>query len=164
MLHITGHQDFGERDEGMSTDRIEKRIELRVPRARVWRAITDAAEFGSWFGMEVQGAFAEGATVRGRITIPGYEHVTLEMQVERIEPEHDFSYRWHPYAVDPTVDYSSEPMTLVEFHLEEIAGGTAVTIVESGFDNIPIMRRAEAFRMNEGGWTGQAKNLERYVA
>ena len=110
-----------------------------------------------------QGAFAEGATVRGKITIKGYEHVMLEMLVERIQPERLFTYRWHPYAVDSKVDYSAEPTTLVEFHLEEEQGGTLLTIIESGFDHLPASRRAEAFRMNEGGWTGQAKNLERYV-
>lgn len=153
-------------DKEQTTDRIEKRIQLRAPRARVWRAIADAGEFGSWFGMKLDGAFAAGATIRGRITIPGYEHVTVDMQVERIEPERYFAYRWHPYAIDPKVDYSSEPTTLVEFRLEEIAGGggTAVTIVESGFDRIPLARRAEAYRMNEQGWAGQAKKLAAYVA
>jgi len=149
-----------------STDRIEKRFEVRAPRARVWRAIANAAEFGAWFGMKLEGAFAGGATIRGRLTIPGYDHLTLEMQVEQIEPERYFAYRWHPYAIDPKVDYSTEPTTLVEFHLEEIAGGgsTAVTIVESGFDRIPLARRAEAFRMNHQGWEGQAKKLASYVA
>src|SRR5918996_592849 len=147
-----------------STDRIEKRIELRAPRARVWRAIANAQEFGAWFGMKLEGAFAAGATIRGRITIPGYDHLTAEMQVEGIHPERYFAYRWHPYAIDPKVDYSSEPTTLVEFGLEEIPGGTAVTIVESGFDRIPLARRAEAYRMNDQGWTGQAKNLARHVA
>jgi uncharacterized protein YndB with AHSA1/START domain len=89
---------------------------------------------------------------------------TEKMQVERIEPERSFSYRWHPYAIDPKVDYSTEPTTLVEFTLEETDGGTAVTIVESGFDRIPLARRAEAFRMNDQGWAGQIQNLERYVA
>jgi uncharacterized protein YndB with AHSA1/START domain len=147
-----------------STDRIEKRVVLRAPRSRVWRALSTAEEFGTWFRMNLEGAFAEGATIRGRITIPGYEHVTLEMVVERIEPERYFSYRWHPYAVDPGVDYSAEPTTLVEFTLEEAEGGTALTIVESGFDRIPLARRSEAFRMNDQGWTGQIKNLERYVS
>ena len=147
-----------------STDRIEKRVVLRAPRSRVWRAISNAEEFGTWFRMKLEGAFAEGATIRGRITIPGYEHVTLEMRVERIEPERYFSYRWHPYAVDPAVDYSAEPTTLVEFTLEEAEGGTALTIVESGFDRIPPARRSEAFRMNDQGWAGQIKNLERYVS
>jgi len=109
-----------------STDRIERRIELRASRARVWRAIANATEFGAWFGIKLEGAFAAGATIRGRLTIPNYDHLTLEMQVERIEPERYFSYRWHPYAIDPKVDYSTEPTTLVEFHLEEIAGGGAL--------------------------------------
>ena len=147
-----------------STDRIEKRFEVRAPRARVWRAIANANEFGAWFGMKLEGTFAARATVRGRLTIPGYDHLTLDLHVEQIEPERYFSYRWHPYAIDPKVDYSAEPTTLVEFRLEAIADGTAVTIVESGFDRIPLARRAEAYRMNDGGWTGQAKNLARYVA
>src|SRR5688572_18007802 len=147
-----------------STDRIEKRVVLRAPRSRVWRAISTAEEFGTWFRMNLEGAFAEGATIRGRVTHPGYEHVTLEMLVERIEPERYFSYRWHPYAIDPAVDYSAEPTTLVEFSLEETEGGTALTIVESGFDRIPPARRAEAFRMNDQGWAGQIKNLAQYVS
>src|SRR5881396_3507645 len=124
---------------------------------------TNAEEFGTWFRVKLESAFAEGKPVRGRLVIPGYEHVTLEMLVERIEPERYFAYRWHPYAVDPAVDYSSEPTTLVEFTLEETDGGTAVTIVESGFDRIPLGRRAEAFRMNDNGWTGQIKQLAKYV-
>src|SRR5438034_10870020 len=108
-------------------------------------------------------AFAEGKPVRGRLSIPSYEHVTLELLVERIDPERYFSYRWHPYAVDPAVDYSTEPTTLVEFTLEDTDGGTALTIVESGFDRIPLARRAEAFRMNDNGWTGQIKQLAKYV-
>jgi len=147
-----------------STDRIEKTVTLRAPRARVWRAVTAADEFGTWFRVKLDGAFREGATVRGRITHPGYEHVTMEMQVERIEPERYFSYRWHPYAVDPSVDYAAEPATLVEFTLEEAGGGTVLTIVESGFDRVPVARRAEAFRMNDAGWTEQLKNIERHVS
>ena len=146
------------------TDRIEKQVVLRAPRARVWRAISDARQFGTWFGVTLEGEFAEGATIRGRITIPGYQHVTMEMQIERIDPERYFAYRWHPYAVDVNVEYSLEPTTLVEFRLEESAAGTVLSIVESGFDRIPLARRAEAFRMNEGGWAGQVKNIERYVS
>lgn len=146
-----------------STDRIEKHVTLRAPRARVWRALTRAEEFGSWFGVKLERDFAEGATVRGRITIKGYEDVMFEMFVDRIQPERLFSYRWHPYAIDPKRDYSSEPTTLVEFRLEESGKETELTIVESGFDKLPAGRRAEAFRMNEGGWTGQMKNIERYV-
>jgi uncharacterized protein YndB with AHSA1/START domain len=147
-----------------STDRIEKRVVLRAQRSRVWRAITTAKEFGEWFRVNLDGVFAEGATIRGRITHPGYEHLTLDMLIERIDPEQYFSYRWHPYPIDPAVDYSAEPTTLVEFKLEDAEGGTALTIVESGFDRIPVARRDEAFRMNDQGWAGQIKNLERYVS
>lgn len=147
-----------------TTDRIEKKVMLRAPRARVWRALASAGEFGDWFGARFDGAFAEGATLRGKLTNPAYAHLTLEVQIERIEPERYFSYRWHPYAVDPGVDYSAEPTTLVEFVLEEADGGTLLTIVESGFDRIPAARRAEAFRMNEGGWTAQVGNIERHVS
>lgn len=147
-----------------STDRIEKRVELRASRARVWRAIANSSEFGEWFRMKLQGDFAEGETIRGNITHPGYEHVSVEMLIERIEPERYFSYRWHPYAIDTTVDYSTEPTTLVEFILDETDEGTAVTIVESGFDRIPAGRQAEAFRMNEKGWAGQIENLARHVS
>jgi uncharacterized protein YndB with AHSA1/START domain len=146
-----------------STDRIEKHMVLRAPRARVWRALTIAEQFGAWFGMKLDGEFVPGQTIRGKLTIPGYDHLTLDMLVERIEPEHYFSYRWHPYAVDPKTDYSAEPMTLVEFRLEEEAGGTALTIIESGFDRIPLNRRAEAFRMNDKGWASQSEKLARYV-
>lgn len=148
----------------MSTDRIEKNIVLHAPRARVWRALASAEEFGTWFGMQVAGAFTPGARLTGRITSPGYEHLTLEIAVERVDPEHLLSYRWHPYAIEPGVDYSGEPTTLVEFQLAEVAGGTQLTVVESGFDQIPLARRAEAFRMNEQGWAEQIKNIERYVA
>jgi uncharacterized protein YndB with AHSA1/START domain len=147
-----------------STDRIEKRILLRAPRSRVWLALTSSDEFGTWFRVKIDEPFVEGTTVRGRITHPGYEHLTMEMAIERIEPERYFSYRWHPYAIDPNVDYSAEPMTLVEFELADVTEGTALTIVESGFDRIPLARRAEAFRMNEGGWTAQLKNIERHVS
>ncbi|HEV8382120.1 MAG TPA: SRPBCC family protein [Gemmatimonadales bacterium] len=146
-----------------STDRIEKRVVLRAPRTRVWRALTNAEEFGTWFRTKLEGQFAEGRPIRGRITAPGYDHA-VEMLVERMDPERYFSYRWHPYAIDPAADYSTEPTTLVEFHLEDADGGTAVTIVESGFDRIPLARRAEAYRMNDKGWAGQLGNLARYVA
>lgn len=147
-----------------TTDKIEKQILLRASRPRVWRALTDAKEFGQWFRVDIEGAFAEGVTVRGKITYPGFEHLTMEIVIESMEAERYFSYRWHPYAVDPTVDYSPEPMTLVKFHLEERQGGTFLRIVESGFDRIPAARRAEAFRMNEGGWGQQLENIERHVA
>jgi uncharacterized protein YndB with AHSA1/START domain len=148
----------------MNTDRIEKNIVLSAPRERVWRAIASTEEFGTWFGLRLPGVFAPGARLVGHITSPGYEHMTVEMAVERVDPEHLLSYRWHPYAVEPGVDYSAEPMTLVEFHLTEARGGTQLTVIESGFDRIPLARRAEAFRMDDEGWTEQIKNIERYVA
>ena len=150
-------------DKPQSTDRIEKRLEVNASRSRVWRALADAEEFGTWFGVKLDRPFTPGATVLGRLTIPGYEHVTLEILVERVEPEGHFSYRWHPYAVDPAVDYTAEPTTLVEFQLEETKDGTAITITESGFDRLPASRRAEAFRMNEAGWGSQSKKLAAYV-
>lgn len=146
------------------TDRIEKKIHLRAPRARVWRALANAEEFGTWFRMKFEGPFAEGKTVGGKVLFPGYEHLKVELAVERIDPERLFSYRWHPYANDPQVDYSSEPPTLVEFRLEDAPGGTQLTVIESGFDRLPAARRAEAFRMNDGGWTSQLKNIESHVA
>jgi len=145
-------------------DRIEKRIVLHASRSRVWRAITNAEEFGAWFGVKLQGSFVEGASIRGNITYPGYEHLTMEVRVERIDPERYFAYSWHPYAIDPTVDYSSEPMTLVEFQLEDADEGTVLTIIESGFDHIPVARRAEAFRKNDQGWAEQTRNIERHVS
>ncbi len=146
-----------------STDRIEKEIVVHAPRAKVWRAITDYREFGKWFQAEMKDPFVPGALSKGRITHPGYEHLTLEVQVERMEPEHLFSWRWHPYAVDPKQDYSNEPTTLVVFELEEVREGTRIKVTESGFDNIPLARRAEAFRMNSGGWAAQIQNVARYV-
>jgi uncharacterized protein YndB with AHSA1/START domain len=148
----------------MSTDRIEKNVVLRAPRSRVWRALASPEEFGAWFGAKLQGRFTPGAHVQGPITYPGYEHLTMEITVERVEPERLFSFRWHPDATDPGVDYSSEPTTLVEFHLEEVEGGTRLTVVESGFDQIPLARRAKAFKDNDSGWAGQMKNIERHVS
>ena len=147
-----------------TTDRIEKKVELNAPVSRVWRAITDYHEFGEWFKVRLESPFEAGKTTIGRITHPGYEHMTMEMVIESIVPEKLFSYYWHPYAIDTNVDYSSEPMTLVEFKLEEIPQGTRLTITESGFDSIPAERRDEAFRMNSNGWTGQSKNIAAYVA
>lgn len=146
-----------------STDRIEKRFVLRAERARVWRALTNAEEFGAWFRINLEGEFIEGRPNRGRLTFAGYEHVVVEMLVERIDAERYFSYRWHPANLDPAVDYSTEPTTLVEFTLEDTDGGTALTVVESGFDRLPLPRRAEAFRMNDNGWTSQIKHLVQYV-
>jgi uncharacterized protein YndB with AHSA1/START domain len=144
-------------------DRIEKQIVLRAPRSRVWRALTDAEEFSAWFGVRLQGGFQIGKPASGQITKPGYEHVVMTAYIEEIQPQTLFSYRWHPYAVERGVDYSSEPTTLVEFRLEEVPEGTLLKVSESGFSALPAARRAKAFEMNDGGWAGQLKNIERYV-
>jgi uncharacterized protein YndB with AHSA1/START domain len=146
-----------------STDRIEQQIELSAPLARVWQALTDHQQFGSWFRVALEAPFVPGQPTQGRITHPGYEHVVMRVVVQAIEPPRLFSFRWHPYAVDPAVDYSSEPMTLVEFRLEPTASGTRLSVSESGFDAIPAGRRAEAFRMNQDGWSGQMRNIADYV-
>ena len=148
----------------MADERIEKQIELRAPVSRVWRALTDYREFGEWFRVKFEGPFVVGQVSRGQITHPGYEHLRMEVVVQKIEPERYFSYTWHPYAVDPKVDYSKETPTLVEFRLEKSANGTLLVVTESGFDKIPSDRRLEAFRMNDNGWAQQLKNIESHVA
>ena len=156
-------------------DRIEKRMIMRAPRERVWRAISEAKQFGSWFGVELDGEFKAGTRITGRIAPTKvdpevaklqqpYVGFPFEFHIERIEPMTLFSFRWHPSAVDRKVDYSSEPMTLVEFTLEDAVQGTLLTIVESGFDRIPLERRAKAFTSNEGGWTHQLRLIEKYLA
>ena len=145
------------------TDRIEKRIELKAPVARVWRALTDYREFGEWFRVKLDGPFVPGQVSTGHITYPGYEHVKWEATVQKMESERLFSFTWHPYAVDPQMDYSKEPTTLVEFRLEQTSGGTLLVLTESGFDKIPLNRRREAFLKNDGGWTEQMKNIESHV-
>jgi uncharacterized protein YndB with AHSA1/START domain len=144
-------------------DRIEKRIELKPPVSRVWRALTDHREFGTWFRVALEGPFVPGQQVRGRITWPGAEHLIMTVTVQRMEPERLFSFTWHPYAIDPAVDYSSEPVTLVELTLEAIAGGTLLTVVESGFAALPAHRRDVAFRMNDSGWSIQVQNISQHL-
>ncbi|HYQ89606.1 MAG TPA: SRPBCC family protein [Candidatus Binatia bacterium] len=145
------------------TDRIEKHIQLNAPRSRVWRAITDSKEFGEWFQCVFEDPFRPGARIQGRITYPGYENVTMNIVIERIEPERLFSFRWHPNSKGPGADTSKEPTTLVEFTLEERDGGTLLKLVESGFDGIPIERRAAALKSNDGGWTQQMTAIESYL-
>jgi len=145
-------------------NQIEKQIELKAPVARVWRALTDYREFGEWFRVKLDGPFVPGQVSHGRITHPGYEHVQWEVAVQKMERERLFSFTWHPYAVDPKKDYSSETPTLVEFRPEKTQTGTRLLLRESGFDKIPDERLLEAFRMNDGGWTAQMKNIESYVA
>jgi uncharacterized protein YndB with AHSA1/START domain len=146
-----------------TTDRIEKRIDLAAPVDRVWRAITDYREFGEWFRVKLESPFTAGRKCCGKITYPGYEHLAMEVDVVAIEPMHRFAFYWHPYAIDPNVDYSREPPTLVEFLFEPTATGTHLTVIESGFDALPPQRRDEAFRMNDGGWTIQCENILAYV-
>ena len=147
----------------MASDRIERRIELKAPVSRVWKAITDHEEFGQWFRVKLEGPFLAGQVSRGRVTHPGYEHVIWRAVVQRIEPERLFSFTWHPYAVDQSVDYSKEEPTLVEFRLEPSGNGTLLTLTESGFDKVPAARRDEAFLRNEGGWTQQMENIRTHV-
>lgn len=147
-----------------STDRIEKLVNLDAPRSRVWRALTDIRQFNAWFGSALTGAFKPGAEVSGKLTFKNYEHITMTLWIEAMEPERLFSFRWHPYAIEAGVDYSAEPTTLVSFTLEDAAAGTRLMIVESGFDAIPESRRAKAFSMNSAGWEGQAKNIAKFLA
>ena len=149
----------------ITADRIQKEILLKAQRSLVWKAISDPAEFGAWFKVDMTGVkFEPGKPVNAKMTYPGHEGMPFEMVIDRIEPERFFSFRWHPYGIDPNYDYSSEPLTLIEFELEEVPGGTRLTVTESGFDNIPLARRAEAFRMNSQGWAQQLRNIEAYVA
>ncbi len=144
-------------------DRIEKQIEIAAPVARVWKALTDPTEFGQWFRVKLDAPFTPGRTTRGNITYPGYEHLVFEAAVQKMEAPRFFSYTWHPYPSEPSVDYSKETPTLVEFTLTEKGRGTLLTVVESGFDRIPAHRRDEAFRMNEGGWAEQMRNISAHV-
>jgi uncharacterized protein YndB with AHSA1/START domain len=159
----------------MATDRIEKTILLRAPLKRVWRALSDATEFGNWFGMRFNAAFAPGATMTG-VIVPTtvnqevakmqkpYQAISFEIKIEQMQPERLFSFRWHPGAVEPGIDYASEPTTLVVFTLEKAPDGVQLTVTESGFDQIPLARRAKAFSANEGGWTLVIKLIEEYLA
>ena len=145
-----------------STDRIQKTIVLRASRSKVWRALTDSAQFGEWFQARLASPFTPGRKVRGPMTYPGYEHLTFEVTVEQMEPERLFSWRWQPGGnsnPDP-----AEPTTLVVFELEEVPEGTRLTVTETGFDRIPMARRGKAYRENDQGWTGQLESLRKYVA
>jgi uncharacterized protein YndB with AHSA1/START domain len=145
-------------------DRIEKSIEIHAPVSRVWRALTEHNEFGAWFRVALDAPFAVGEVATGKITWPGYEHLAWNAVVQQIDPEQYFAFTWHPYAVDPAVDYSEETPTLVEFHLEPTPAGTRLTVTESGFSDIPDARRDVAFLRNSEGWTQQMTNIEDYVA
>ena len=144
--------------------RIEKRVALQAPVARVWRALTDYREFGQWFRVKLDGPFVPGPVSRGHIAYPGYEHLKWEAVVEKMEPERLFCFTWHPYAVELQKDYSTETPTLVEFGLEKTPTGTLLRVTESGFDKIPRERRVDALRMNDRGWVEQMKNIEAHVS
>jgi uncharacterized protein YndB with AHSA1/START domain len=146
------------------TDHIHKEILLNAPLSRVWHAVADAQRFGEWFGVRItDGSFTPGALVKGQILEPGWEHVPFEMWVDRVEPERLISFRWHPNAADTTHDYSAEPTTLITLELQPRADGVLLTLEESGFDAIPLARRLEAYRSNDGGWTEQMQRVARYV-
>src|ERR1700676_4627227 len=158
----------------MNTDSIEKKTLLRAPRKRVWRALSDSTEFGTWFGVKFDGPFVPGACMRGVIVPTGvnaevakaqkeYAGLPFEISIEQMEPERLFSFRWHPFAIERGVDYSVEPTTLVVFALEEVANGVMLTVTESGFDRIPLVRRARAFTANEEGWSMCVKMIEEYL-
>ncbi|SEP13824.1 MULTISPECIES: SRPBCC family protein [unclassified Pseudomonas] len=148
-----------------SSDRIERKILLKAPRSQVWRALANAEAFGQWFGVALEGRrFVAGERTQGQITYPGYEHLIWDVAVERVEPERVFSFRWHPYAIEPQVDYSQEPETRVQFELEDMDGGTLLKVVESGFNGIPQARRLKAFRMDSRGWDEQMVNIEAFLA
>jgi uncharacterized protein YndB with AHSA1/START domain len=147
-----------------STDRIHKQVLLHAPRSRVWTALADMREFGAWFGVSLpEGAFTQGAQVEGQITHPDYRHVTMRVSVDQVRPERLLSFRWHPDAVKPEVDYAQEPTTLVVFELQDVDGGVLLTVDESGFDSLPADRRADAYRGNESGWAEQMRNISRHV-
>jgi uncharacterized protein YndB with AHSA1/START domain len=158
----------------MSTDRIEKKLLLHAPLKRVWTALANSTEFGTWFGMKFDGPFVPGALMRG-VIVPTkvnaevakaqqkYDGMAVEITIEKMEPERLFSFRWHPYAIERGVDYSAEPTTLIEFVLEEMKDGVMLTVTESGFDQIPLVRRVKAFTANEEGWGMVVKLLEEYL-
>ena len=158
----------------MNTDRIEKKVLLHASLPRVWRALSDSTEFGTWFGIRFEGQFAPGAVMRG-VIVPTtvnaevanaqkpYTGKPIELTIDRMEPQRLLSFRWHPHALDPNVDYSTEPATLIEFALEEVEDGVILTLTESGFDRIPLARRATAFTANEHGWEIMVKVIGDYV-
>jgi len=143
---------------------IRKQIDLQVPVSRTWRALTDSREFGAWFGVKLDNPFSVGQLASGRLTDAGNEHIKFEAIVTQISPEHHFSYTWHPYSIDPNVDYSKEHPTLVEFKLEKTATGCRLEVSETGFDKIPVLRRDEAFKMHEQGWAEQMKRIAKYLS
>jgi uncharacterized protein YndB with AHSA1/START domain len=159
----------------MSTDRIKKQILIRAPHGRVWQALANSKEFGTWFGVDLEGPFVAGKKVSGVIVgtkadaevakmQQAYAGKRLDLEVVEVEPERLLALRWHPHAIEDGVDYSAEPTTLIEFTLEDVEGGVMLTVTESGFDQIPIARRAKAFEANSGGWEIMVKVLDKYAS
>jgi uncharacterized protein YndB with AHSA1/START domain len=143
---------------------IERSILIEAPRGRVWDALTDAKKFGEWFHVNLRGAFEPGETVTGSVTEKALHGLPVKMEIGLMDHEKLFSWRWHPAAINPNVDYSREPMTNVEFTLEDAPHGhTHLTVVEKGFDEIPPERRDAAYRMNYEGWGIQMSRIEDYV-
>ncbi len=145
------------------TDSIERSISLSAPVERVWRALTDHCEFGQWFRVAIEAPFVAGQASTGHITLKGYEHVRWNVRIVTMDAPRHFAFTWHPYAVDPAIDYDAEEPTLVMFRLEPDGAGTKLTVIESGFDKVPEHRRDEAIRMNGGGWTAQIDNIRMHV-
>ena len=146
-----------------NSDRIQREIFLRAPVARVWQALATAREFGTWFGVDLDGEFTPGARLTGRVTHPGYQHLTWDVVIERVEAPRILAWRWHPHAIDALADYSSEATTLVEFELEDVEGGTQLRLTESGFDRLPPERRDIAYRGNADGWTAQLQAIDAHI-
>ena len=156
-------------------DRIQKQVLLKAPRERVWRALSEADRFGTWFGVRFDGPFVEGERLTGTIAPTQvddqvakmqspYEGTPFEWVIEKIEPMRRIAFRWHPFGIDKTIDYSGEPMTLIVFELRDATEGILLTVTESGFDKLPPERRAKAFGANEGGWTHQMQLIRKYLA
>lgn len=159
----------------MTTDRIEKTTLFRAPLGRVWQAISDSSQFGEWFGLRAAGPFVAGETVRCTMVPTRVDPEVAEMQkefeglefdiwVDEVVPEQKLSFRWHPDSVDDDADPETHPRTLVTFELEERDDGVQLTITESGFDQIPLERRAKVFSSNDDGWTHQIRMIGTYLA
>ena len=145
-------------------DHIERSILIQASRDRVWNALTDSRQFGEWFGVKLNGPFEPGETIRGSVTEKDMHGLPIAMDIGEMDTGRHFSWRWHPAAINPNVDYSREPTTLVEFRLEDAPAGTHLTVVESGFTEIPPERRDAAYRMNYEGWGIQMNRIEEYVS
>lgn len=149
----------------IDTNSIERSIHINGSRERVWRALTNAEEFGAWFGADLSGqSFTAGQRARGPMTMQGCEGLYFDAVIKQIQPQDLLSFHWHPYSGDPSADYSTEQPTLVTFTLKDVPGkGVLLTVVESGFDKVPEHRRRKAFEMHSEGWDFQLKNVARHA-